>query len=158
MARHKGTNIEKRILDALTVGQTITPTELDAIIGGPYSSKWVSMFRLHIGHDFTCVKSGRTVTHYVYNGPIPNFQPRKPRPEPKQKTEKPSKVAKPAQAKAPAPVEEDDDTPIMDKSPSAEPASNETLQAYGGDTHSIDPDWDAYDGLNMKVLAEGANG
>lgn len=155
MARHKGVNIEQRILAALTVGQTITPTELDAIIGGPYSSKWVSMFRLHLGHDFTCVKNGRTVTHYVYNGPIPNFQPRKPRPEPKQKKEKP---AKPVQAATQAPQqEEEDDTPIMDKSSSANDTSTETFQAFSGDSHSVDPDWDACDGLNMKVLAEGAN-
>ena len=65
------------------LGKPVTPDELTQYVGvGPYASKHVWELRNMSGLDIKVVKTGRKVTHYIWNGGV--FEP-----EAKTKEDKP---------------------------------------------------------------------
>lgn len=157
MARNSGKRPHELALEVLKPGVTITPTELEKHVGnGPYASKHIWFLR-KLGHDITVNKDGRTVVSYTYNG-VGSAQPVAVAAKPaKVKPEKPAKAAKPKKAKAAKVEDDEDDVPVMDRAAKARAKPVDEVEEVFGTSgavasHSVDPDWDSVEGIDVKSL------
>ena len=176
MARNSGKRPHEKLLEIMNVGDTLTPSEIDAHVGnGNYASKHV-WFLGKLGFKFDIVKDGRSVVSYTMTDePANAAELRNPAPKavkakavkaPKEKKEKAPKVekTKAAEPKAerkvrmskqtPAPVTKAARKILKDKADAQADAliaelGMKNAGEYAGGTYSVDPDWDSMDGIDV---------
>ena len=154
-------------LDFLKSKGRATPAQIEKHVGaGPYASKYICYLKLR-GYEIETVKTGRTVTEYVFvsdgDSATRNYQwvpPAQRGAAPKQKKVKAAakpKVSKPVkvrQSKQTAPVAKAARNVLKDKADAQADALLRELGMknageYAGGTYSVDPDWDSMDGIDV---------
>lgn len=153
-------------LDFLKSKGSATPDEINAHVGrGNYAAKYVCYLKLE-GYEIETVKSGRTVTEYKFisDGDSATREykwvsPAKRDAAPKQKKVKVAKAAKPVKVKVSkqTPVKKAARNVLKDKADKEADALLRELGMknageYAGGTYSVDPDWDALDGIDPMTL------
>lgn len=145
-----------------------TPAQIEKHVGaGPYASKYICYLKLR-GYEIDAIKTGRTVTEYVYvsdgDSATRNYQWVPPAQrsgtaaskQKKAKTAKPkaSKPVKVRQSKQTAPVAKAARNVLKER---ADKQADALLAELGmknaGEVHSgsysVDPDWDSMDGIEV---------
>jgi hypothetical protein len=177
--RNTGKRPHEKLLEIMNVGTTLTPAEINAHVGnGDYASKHV-WFLGKLGFTFDIVKDGRTVTSYTMTAePANAAEIRNPAPKaakvkapkvakaPKAKAAKTVKVAAPKTEKTTkTKVRVSKQTPIKKAArdilkDKADAQADALLAELGmrnggevrGGSYSVDPDWDALDGIDPMAL------
>lgn len=160
-------SIEAKLMTEFTAKGTLTPADVQKIVGKKqYVSKYVLYLRL-AGHDIVTHKDGRSVTKYVYTGvskPVTIKATERrasgnakatvvaPKPAPAPKA---AKVPKPAlsavaKAKAAPAAKKPNKAKVVDE-------ATKTFGTSGAVSSAVDPGWDAVDISDFKSLGAGSH-
>ena len=131
------------------VNTPVSPTEINAVCGGNYASKYVSLMRNHYGFTIEETRNGRTVVAYTVLKAPDNV---------KELSEyEGGRVAKPAKVKAvkvakPAPLPKH--VVVRNAKPKKVDAVTKQFGSSGEvSSYGIDPDWDNYEGDLRELVA-----
>lgn len=161
MARNSGKRPHEKLLEIMNVGDTLTPSEIDAHVGnGNYASKHI-WFLGKLGFVFDIKKEGRSVLSYTMisepdnaadiRNPVAAVKPAK---AAKTAAPKAAKPVKARQSKQTAPVAKAARNVLKDKADKQADAllaelGMKNAGEYAGGTYSVDPDWDSMDGIDV---------
>jgi hypothetical protein len=134
------------------VNTPVSPSEINAVCGGNYASKYVSLMRNHYGFTIEETRAGRTVVAYtVLNAPA-NVQ--------ELSEFEGGRVANPAKAKAPKqPKVVVTKTKAVKKAAAsfmAKRKADAVTKQFGTSgevsSYGVDADWDSMEGINVRDL------